>query len=197
MRVDHDALSLSVCHTKHNISCLSRDTRKGQKLLHRVWDASTVLLCNHLTRGFDALGLIPEKAARMDHLFEFCRIGLGESSSGPVFLEERRRNDVDHLIRALRRQDRRDQKLERVFVVERTLRIRIRGLEPRKDLFCSKIPSLFCRPVWRSGLFCRLFRCRFCCRCCFPCCHWMKCLSFLWNLSHLWIRPSPLYGHSP
>jgi hypothetical protein len=51
-----------------------------------------------------------------------------------VFPEQVSRHDVDPLIRALRREDRRDQQFKRRRIVQRTTRVRVGALELTDDL---------------------------------------------------------------
>ena len=190
VRVHHDSIGFAVGDTEDNVCGLSRDPGQFQQIVHRVGYFAAVFVRDHPARRLDALGFIAEEAAGVDHGFQFFRSGVGELPGSPVFLEQCRSDGIDHLVRALSGQDRRNQQLKRVFVIQRAFCVRIGSLQSGIDLFGPEVLSLFWRRTWRCCLSCWSFRSRFCCRC-LPCCHWMKSLSlksFLWFLWFLLIR---------
>jgi hypothetical protein len=170
VRVNNDAFGLPKRHAQDDIGCFPGDTGEFEKLLHRIRNVSTVLFVNHARSGLETLRFVAEEAGRVDHGLEFGGIGIGEVLRRLVLLEERRRNGVDHFVGALCGQNRRDQQLEGIRMVEGALGVGIGRLEPLVDPFGPKILILFSRRTWRRCLSCRPFRCWFYRRC-LPCCH--------------------------
>src|SRR5439155_22170053 len=60
----------------------------------------------------------------------------------PVFLKKLRRNLVHSLIRALRRQNRRNQQLQRILIIQTALGLRIQLLQKRQD-YTDALPPVF------------------------------------------------------
>ena len=85
-------------------------------------------------RFTDVPGFVAKEAGSMNERFDIFRFRPGKLIRSPILPEQRRRDDVDHLVRALRREDRRDQQLQRIRKVKSTLRIRIRSFQSGDDL---------------------------------------------------------------
>ena len=58
---------------------------------------------NNPAGRLDALRLVSEEAAGVNHFFQFRRVDAGEVPSGLAPIEEGRRDLIHHLVRALRR----------------------------------------------------------------------------------------------
>jgi hypothetical protein len=74
-------------------------------------------------RGLDILRLVAKEAGRLDQLFELGQRRGGERRGIWKTGEQRRRDHIHPDIRALRRKDRGDQKLQRRVVRQSTLRV--------------------------------------------------------------------------
>src|SRR5258708_4159152 len=80
-------------------------------------------------------GLLAEEAGRLQVPLEDRHVDAGVIGGGPVLREDDRPGDlVDPLVLGLRREDRRDEELERVRELERRAPVRVGLFEPGKDL---------------------------------------------------------------
>ena len=81
----------------------------------------------------DALSLVATQAYPLDVLLQFLQRHCGVVSGAAIFFEQDRSDDVDLLVGALRGENRRDQLLERIAVVEFAMRIGIRRTQAADD----------------------------------------------------------------
>ena len=108
--------------------------RQSGQRFHVRWHFACVVLHERLCHPDQRFGLGAEKAGRMDLRLEFLLRRLRQCGSGRITLEQRRRDHVDALIGRLRRQDRRDQQLKGVGVVQLGVGIRVLGLQPVEEV---------------------------------------------------------------
>src|SRR5688572_12321630 len=93
-----------------------------------------------------ALRLVSEETCALDAILQILGLGVREGRGVGKAREQVGRHHVDAYIGALRGQDRGDEKLVRIPVVERALRLRIRLLETTDVLECDIPPDLL-RPL--------------------------------------------------
>src|SRR5690606_16017605 len=84
-----------------------------------------------------ALRLVPVEPRGADDLLQLLLPRRRKIVRRGVAREQRRRDLVHPLVRALRREDRRREQLERVAMVQRALRVRVLPPEPTQDLQCA------------------------------------------------------------
>ncbi len=128
---------------QHDIRGLSADARQGRELLHRARDLAAEVL-DDLARGpLDADGFVVVEAAGADVLLDLFQIRVGPIGGGFIFPEQLRRDHVDPDIRALGRENRRDQQFQRVGEMQRDSGIGVGLLQDRQNLL---------DPLGRGGL---------------------------------------------
>jgi len=116
----------------HDVCGLPADTGERLERLsfarHR-----TTMLSDKAARGIDdVFRLHAIEAARLDDLLDIRLIGKGKRLRIGVAGEERRGREVYPCVRALRRENDRDQQLERILVVEGGDRMRVGRREDRE-----------------------------------------------------------------
>ena len=89
-------------------------------------------------RRANALGFAAEKSCRANRIFKLALGRIRIIRRRPIFLEQRGRNHIDALVRALRREDRRHEELERISKIQLAMRSRI-NLRPN----FNKLPHSF------------------------------------------------------
>jgi len=100
----------------HDVGRLATDTSECHQILHGLGNLSPVMI-NKLTRTFDdALSLVPEQPKRTDQNLNFFWVGNRQRLCVREAGKQAWSHLVDTNIGGLSRQDRRDQKLKRVFV---------------------------------------------------------------------------------
>ncbi len=128
---------------QYDICGLSAHARQGRELLPRARDLAAEVL-GDLARGpLDADGFVVVEAAGADVLLDLFQIRVGPIGGGFVFLEQLRRDHVDPDIRALGRENRRDQQLQRVGEIQRGPGIGVGFLQDGQNLL---------DPLGRRGL---------------------------------------------
>ena len=135
MGVDDDAFVQAEGVAEDDVRGLPADARELHELGHRARHLAAVALDEGAAEALERLRLVAEEAGGLDERLELfasgiCRVVRG----GRAGREERRRHHVDAHVGALRREDRRDQELERVAVVEGAMAAGVGGLETREDL---------------------------------------------------------------
>jgi hypothetical protein len=133
VRVDGDADVLVVRVAEHDVGRLAADAGELGELVHRGRHLAAVPLGEGRPHRPQAFGLVAVEPRGLDVLLErllrHARVVLGRA----VLLEQVFRHEVDPLVRALGRQDRRDDQLERVREVEAAPGVRIGLFEDRQD----------------------------------------------------------------
>src|SRR5262249_47011554 len=115
-----------------------------------------MFLSDHPARGLYTLRLVSKKSAGMDQFLQFRCIDIGEVPRCLAPFEQGRSDPVDHLIGTLGRKNGRNEKLKRILMIQRALRIRISGLKPCIDLSGAEVFSPLLS--WTlTGCFFRLF----------------------------------------
>jgi len=109
--------------TQHYVRGLAANTRQFREQIHVGRHLAAVLGDERLGHTDQGFGLLSKEAGGLDLLFERRLARGGERRRVRILCEQRRRHHVHPRIGRLRRQDRRDEQLERVAVVE--LRVRI------------------------------------------------------------------------
>src|SRR5262245_38364682 len=113
---------------------LEPDAGKRHERIARARNFPAVLVLERLRHRDERAGLRAIEPGRADFLFERGRLGPGVVACPGVLLEQSGRDHVHALVRALRREDRGDQELERGLEVERDLGVRIGLLQGPDDL---------------------------------------------------------------
>ena len=124
---------------KHTIGRLSPYPRKFQKLIHGGRHFPSVKIDQALAAPFNGFGLVSVKARRPDILFEVCYWHLQKIFRLLVFLEQGLRYLIHLLVRALSRENGRDQELESTSILECRLFVCVERIKDVKN----KIRSLF------------------------------------------------------
>lgn len=134
MRVHDYARGDAESVAEYHVCSFSSDTAEGKQIVHSLRDAAAVFVDDSAARGLDVFGFIAEKARGMDVSFELF-LGNAEVIGGAaVFAEKVGGYDVYTLVRALRRQNCRDQKLERGSVIQGAMGVRIVAAKAADDL---------------------------------------------------------------
>ncbi len=110
---------------EHDVRRLAAEARQGEELGKASRNLATVPLHQGGTEPDQAARLVAEEAGRTDHRLEPGPVGTGIIRRRRVAAEQRRRDLVDPLVGALRRQDRRDRQLERRPEVQLAMRVRV------------------------------------------------------------------------
>lgn len=131
--VHHNARVDPVRSSQDAVGSLATNAAELHEILHRLWNLPILLFRDRLAASDNALRFASEESCRSDLLFELLLVGVREILRSPVFLEERGSDHVHPDIRALRRENRRNQKLKRVGEIERDLGIGVRFMEKRDD----------------------------------------------------------------
>src|SRR6266567_7565101 len=112
MGINHDAFGNSEGHTEDYVRGFSRRARKPQQLCHRLRYLAAEFFDQHLAGTLDGFGLVTKKPGRANVLLKFIGGNFEIVFWLAVLPKEIGRNDINPLVRALRRQDRGNQKLE-------------------------------------------------------------------------------------
>ena len=91
-------------------------------------------LDERLRHANDGFGLVPEKAGGLNLLFQHSGIDSRVVGGRAVLREQMWRDQVDPRVGALRGENRRDDELEGVAMVQRAGRVRILALQASDDL---------------------------------------------------------------
>ena len=129
--VHRDALIPSEGVAEHHVGRLPADPRQGAEGVHRVGNPAAVPR-HHLPGHRDqVLRLVPEEPGGADQLLDvFLAVPRARARASGYRCEERRSDEIDPRVGALRREDRGHQQLVGVGVLEGAVRVRIGGLEP-------------------------------------------------------------------
>src|ERR1017187_3370028 len=125
MRVHDDSVGRSPDVPEDDVRGLASDAGQGVKGLHRSRDLAAVLLDERLRHAAQGLRLRVEKARRTDDVLEGAgrrrreRGGVGEAP------EDLGSHLIHARVRALRREDGRDEELERTPEIERARGVRV------------------------------------------------------------------------
>src|SRR5438067_8923849 len=89
------------------------------------------------TCALNRSGLVAVKTCRADVLLKLCLRDAGIIFCATIFPEEIGGDKVDALVCALRRENRCDQQLKRVCMVERATRVHVCALEQADEMSCA------------------------------------------------------------
>ena len=103
------------------------------QLIHRARHLAAEFFHQRSAAGFDVFRLVAEKAGGLDRRFDLRQRRFGKTSSGAIFFEQLRGDQVYALVRALRREDGGDEQLQRIFMVQLAMRVGISALQRRND----------------------------------------------------------------
>ncbi len=142
VRVDHDPLVLPECVAEDDVRRLATDAREMRELVHRTRDLAAVLVHDRPSHAHETLRLVAEEPRALDAVLQVLRLRLGQRGRVGEAREQLRRHHVDAHVRALGGQNRRDEELVGIPVVERALRVRVRLLEPADVLERDIAPDL-------------------------------------------------------
>jgi len=148
--VDDDSRGDSEAGAKHDVGGLSSNPRQGGQFLDRTWHPSAVPREQRPATRLNRAGLGAKESGRANRSLQVHGVGLGERDHVRIAPKQVWCDLVDPGIRALSRQDRRDQELERVPVIELDLGIRPDGAESAHDRCRAGLLRLL-RPVSHSG----------------------------------------------
>ena len=120
--------------TENDVGRLPPDGGQFDQGVHSRRDFSGVALDESVGHSGERLRLGPEEAGRLNLRFELVGRRPRQRARVRISLEEGRRDAIDPLVGALRRQNRRDEQLVRVAEVELGERARVLALELLEDL---------------------------------------------------------------
>jgi len=120
--VDHDADVDVVRVAEDDIGGFASNARELHERVHGGGDFPIVVLDEKAAAGADVFGLVAVKADGPEVVLKGGRIGVGIVAGGAIFFKERRSDLVDLNVRALRRKDGGDEKLERAGEIEFAVR---------------------------------------------------------------------------
>lgn len=129
--IDYNSFVFAKSVTEHDVGSFAADPRDFDQLFHGIGDLASVVLHQGFSHADQGFSLVAEKTGRANNLREFVWIGVGKSPSTAIPLEKFTGDDINPYIRALGAENRGGQQLQRVFVVQRTLGVRI--LLPKAD----------------------------------------------------------------
>ncbi len=112
-----------------HVGGLAADSGQGGELVHRLWDLAGVVIEKGLGHGADGFALAAKEARGVDIALQLGRIGRGIILGGAILLEEIFGHDIDTKIGALGREDRGDQQLQSVAMIEAAFGVGIRALQ--------------------------------------------------------------------
>jgi hypothetical protein len=135
VRIDRDS-ALAERGRKNDVGGLAAYAGQFEQLVHRLRDAPPKTLEQYTARIFDVLGLHAKEAATFDQVFQPPLRRLGQRLRSWKSLEKNRCRQIDSSIRALRRQNHRDEQLKDVLMVQSGRRMRIRSGETPKQKGC-------------------------------------------------------------
>jgi hypothetical protein len=151
VRVHHHAWNIEGV-AEDDVGRLASDTRQRDQAVEVGRNLATMAQHQSLGAAQDVARFVAEEAGAADHVLELERFGLGERTRVGIACEERRRHHVDAGIGALRREDRRDEQLQRRLVQQGAVGVRVSRLEPRDD-FASPCGAVGCGLFERLGRF--------------------------------------------
>jgi hypothetical protein len=117
-----------------DVGGLAADAVELKQLLHRARHRAAEPFDDRAGHPDDRPGLLPVEPRRADVSFELAQVGPGELLGGAVPREERGGHPVDLGVGALRREDGRDQELQRRPVAERQSGHRVALAQGARDL---------------------------------------------------------------
>ena len=122
MCIHSNPLQFSIRGIKNDGSCLPTDSRQGNQFFHRVWDLPTVLLDDDPAHFLDEFCFIAIRPARMNVLFQFLTRDAEIILRFLVLFEELFADDIDSHVRALRRENRHDEQIQRSSPLQKSTR---------------------------------------------------------------------------
>lgn len=119
--------------SENHVCGFSSHTREPNELVHCARNFTAMRLDDAPGHADETLRLVVEKPCRFYELGEFLRICISQCASRRVFREHSGRDHVHALVRALRAQDRCDEKLERRPEIQLAMRVGVRLAQPLVD----------------------------------------------------------------
>ena len=147
MGVDREAREVEADRA-HDVAGLAPHAGQPDEVVELARHLAPEFLLELAGHAQQAARLRVEEARGADEAFELVGIGACEIGRRRVAREQLRRDLVDRLVGGLRREDGRDEELERPFVHERALRVGILGRQPRDHLGCTGLRAPRPRHRW-------------------------------------------------
>ncbi|MEA2659658.1 MAG: hypothetical protein QOF64_2254 [Candidatus Binatota bacterium] len=122
---------------ENNVSGLTAHARKTDQVIEIVGDLAAKALDQLTATVMNCFGFVAIKVDLVDLAFQLVGRDVGVIAGATILLEQFHGDLIDEIVARLRREDQRDQQLERVPEVEVELGIRMDFFEPGKDLFYS------------------------------------------------------------
>src|SRR6266699_1769945 len=138
VRVHYDPFTLPEPGAQHHVRGLAPHPGELDQLLHGIRHLAPVALQERLRHPDDRFRLVAEEPGAVNILLEDLGIRRGVVLRRLVLCEQRRGDDVDPSVRGLSGEDRRDEQLERVRVVERAHGVGVGPLEAGDDLTAAR-----------------------------------------------------------
>ena len=124
MRIDRDARHAE-SRAENDVRRLAAHAGQRDQFLHRGRYLAVVQFHKLPAAGEDALSFVAEKARRLDHFLQLALLRRRERVSIGIAGKQGGRDAIDALIRALRRQNRGNEQLQRIGVVQSAMGIGI------------------------------------------------------------------------
>lgn len=131
--VDDEAIRDTERGTEDDVRRFARDTWKNEELRHRSWYLAFEIGLHPGRRTLDGFRLVPIEAGRADDALELGPVRRGQVRYRWIPGKEPGRDQVHPRIRALGREDGRDEELERALVREGAGRFRVGFAQPVDD----------------------------------------------------------------
>ena len=127
------------CHRTHDVARLATDARQRHQVVEIARDLAVEAFFDRLRHAEQAAGLGAEEAGGADELLDPRRVGAGEIGRRRILGEQRRGHHVHALVGRLRRENRRDEQLVRIRMIERAAHV---GIELRQAFDHDRRPRL-------------------------------------------------------
>jgi hypothetical protein len=119
--------------TQHHVGGLAADSWQLHERVDVRGHLAPVLLDERPRHADDGFRLLPEKPGLEHEAFDVGRVGAAQGARVGIPGEEGRRDHVHALVGRLRREDRGDEQLEGVSMVQLGIGVRVLGFELRQN----------------------------------------------------------------
>ena len=118
MRIDDNTFRFAVGDAENDIGCLAADTVELDEFIERVGDFACMFFRDALATVADGTRLVAEETGATYQGFEFRWLRSGEVGNGAITFKKRGGDEVYAGVGALCAEDRGDEQLERVVVMQ-------------------------------------------------------------------------------
>lgn len=132
MRIDHHADVDVEGISENDVRGFASDSGESGQFFHRAWDFAAMVFQKRLATRLNVFRFVAEESDSPDVVLQFFRRRVCETFRVAIFSEKIFRDDVDLFVRALRRQDGRDEQLKWIGKIQFAMRIRV-GFSQTRD----------------------------------------------------------------